>query len=135
MDQHVFQEVEPVDSPPPGRWEVKGQRPGFVSQNRMSSADLRPAHQVVEFRVLAEERLALLLLAADEVLDVHVEAGRGDAVGAQRGLLALLEQQRQQREQGMPARTERQDRRSPTLRPRLLKEAASERRSTPCHMT
>lgn len=35
----------------------------------------------------------------------------------------------------MPARTERQDRRSPTLKPRLLKETASERRRTPCHMT
>lgn len=61
-------------------------------------------HQAVEFRVLAEERFALLLLTADKVLDVHVKAGRGDAVGAQRGLFALLEQQRQEREQWMPVR-------------------------------
>lgn len=62
----------------------------------------KATHQVVEFRVLAEKGPALLLLTADEVLDVHVEAGGGDAVGAQRGLLTLLEQQRQQREQRMP---------------------------------
>lgn len=62
-------------------------------------------HQVVQFRVLAEERVPLLLLTADEVLDVDVEAGGGDAVGAERGLLTLLKEQRQQREQRMSAPT------------------------------
>lgn len=71
----------------------------FSSNSRPNVTEQSAAHQVVEFRVLAEERLPFLLLTADEVLDVHIEAGRGDAVGAERGLLALLEQQRQQREQ------------------------------------
>lgn len=36
-------------------------------------------YQVVQFRVLAEERLVVLLLLVDEVLDVDVKAGGGDA--------------------------------------------------------
>lgn len=62
--------------------------------------------QVVQFRVLAEERLVVLLLLVHKIFDVHVEAGRGDALGALRGLLTLLKQQSQQREQGVPARRE-----------------------------
>lgn len=60
------------------------------------------SHQVVEFRVLAEEGFALLLLTADKVLNVHVEARRGDTIRAQRGLFTLLKQQGQEGEQGMP---------------------------------
>lgn len=79
---------------------VRGQRYGSKSQS-----DGVETHQVVQLRVLAEERVPLLLLTADKVLDVHVEAGGGDAVGAERGLLTLLEEQRQQREERMSAPT------------------------------
>lgn len=73
--------------------------------NKQKCEDFHPrlSHQVVELRVLAEEGFSLLLLTADKVLDVHIEAGRGDAVGAQRRLLTLLKQQGQEREQGMSA--------------------------------
>lgn len=60
-------------------------------------------YQIVQLRVITEEGLVLLLLLVDEVLDVHVEAGRGDALGALSGLLALLKQQSQEREQRVPA--------------------------------
>lgn len=60
-------------------------------------------YQIVQLGVIAEEGLVLLFLLVDEVLDVHVEAGRGDALGALRGLLALLKQQRQEWEEGVPA--------------------------------
>ena len=57
-------------------------------------------YQAVEVGVVAEEGLPLELLVVDEGLDVDVEAvGRGRGVGRQRGLLALLKQQRHQREQ------------------------------------
>lgn len=58
-------------------------------------------YQVVEFGVLAEERFALLFLLVDKVLDIHIKAGRCDALGALRGLLTLLKQQRQEGEQRM----------------------------------
>lgn len=53
-------------------------------------------NQVVQLRVLAEERLVVLLLLVDKVFDVHIEAGRGDALRALGGLLTLLKQQGQQ---------------------------------------
>lgn len=53
-------------------------------------------NQVVQLRVLAEERLVVLLLLVDKVFDVHIEAGRGDALGTLGGLLTLLKQQGQQ---------------------------------------
>ena len=59
------------------------------------------SHQVVEFRVLAEEGFALFLLIADKVLNVDIKACRGNAFRAQCGLFTLLKQQGQQREQGM----------------------------------
>lgn len=60
------------------------------------------SYQVVKFQVLTEEGFSLFLLVADKVFDVHIKAGRGDAVRAQCGLLTLLKQQGQQRKQGMP---------------------------------
>lgn len=60
------------------------------------------SHQVVKFRVFTEERFPLLLLITDKILDVHIKACWGDAFRAQRGLLTLLKQQGQQREQRMP---------------------------------
>lgn len=60
-------------------------------------------YQVVQLGVIAEEGLVLLLLLVDEVLNVDVEAGRGDALGALCRLLALLKEQSQQREQRVPA--------------------------------
>lgn len=53
-------------------------------------------NQVVQVGVLAEEWLVVLLLLMHKVLDVHIEAGRGDALGALGGLLTLLKQQGQQ---------------------------------------
>lgn len=57
------------------------------------------AHQVVQLRIFAEERFVFSLLLVHEVLNVHVKAGRRDAFGALRGLLAFLKQQRQEGEQ------------------------------------
>jgi hypothetical protein len=59
-------------------------------------APRRGTNQVVQLRVLAEERLVVLLLLVDKVFDVYIEAGRGDALGALGGLLTLLKQQGQQ---------------------------------------
>ena len=69
----------------------------YTVQNKVWGA--AAAHQVVELGVFAEEGLVVLLLLVHKVLDVHVEAGRRDALGALRGLLTLLKQQRQQGEQ------------------------------------
>jgi hypothetical protein len=53
-------------------------------------------NQVVQVGVLAEEWLVVLLLLMHKVLNVHIEAGRGDALRALGGLLTLLKQQGQQ---------------------------------------
>lgn len=60
-------------------------------------------YQVVQLGVITEEGFVLLLLLVDKVLDVDVEAGRGDALGALRCLLTLLKEQRQQWEERVPA--------------------------------
>lgn len=49
----------------------------------------------------------LLLLLVDKVLDVHVEAGGGDALRALGGLFTFLKQQRQEREKRVPVGTSR----------------------------
>lgn len=46
-----------------------------------------------------------LLLLVDKVLDVHVKAGGGDALGALGGLFTFLKQQRQKREKRVPVGT------------------------------
>lgn len=48
-----------------------------------------------------------LLLLVDKVLDVHIKAGRGDALRALGGLLTFLKQQRQEREKRVPVGTAR----------------------------
>lgn len=58
----------------------------------------------------------LLLLLVDEVLDVDVKAGRGDALGALRRLLALLKEESQQRKQRVPA----EDKGDPPITPTVL---------------
>ena len=50
----------------------------------------------------------LELLLTDEGLDVHVKAGRGDAVGALGGPLTLLKQLPQEREEGVSEERERE---------------------------
>lgn len=60
-------------------------------------------YQVVQLGVITEEGFVLLLLLVNKVLDVDVEAGRGDALGALRCLLTLLKEQRQQWEERVPA--------------------------------
>jgi len=53
---------------------------GSLKKTQKPHVSVPTAHQVVQVGVFAEEGLALLLLAAHKVLDVHVEAGRRDAV-------------------------------------------------------
>lgn len=62
-------------------------------------------YQIVQFRVIAEEGFMFLLLLVDKVLDVHVKAGGGDALGALGGLFTFLKQQRQKREKRVPVGT------------------------------
>lgn len=57
------------------------------------------AHQVVQLWIFTEERFVFSLLLVHEILNVDVKAGRRDAFGALRGLLAFLKQQRQEGEQ------------------------------------
>lgn len=84
-----------------------GTTPEFVPHPLPSSHPpqnhLPSLYQVVQLRVITEEGLVLLLLLVDKVLDVDVEAGRGDALGTLSCLLALLKEQSQQREQRVPA--------------------------------
>lgn len=61
--------------------------------------------QVIKFRILAEEGFTLFFLAAHEVLNVHIKAGRGDAFRAECGLLTFLKKQSQQGEQGVSVDT------------------------------
>lgn len=49
----------------------------------------------------------LLLLLVDKVLDVHIKAGGSDALRALGGLFTFLKQQRQEREERVPAGTSR----------------------------
>jgi len=58
-------------------------------------------HKLIGLLALRQQRPLLLLLVLHEGLDVHVEAVAGGALGGLGGQLALLEQQRQQREQGV----------------------------------
>lgn len=62
-------------------------------------------YQIVQFWVIAEEGFVLLLLLVNKVLDVHVKAGGGDALGALGGLFTFLKQQRQEREKRVPVGT------------------------------
>lgn len=64
-------------------------------------------YQIVQFWVIAEEGFVFLLLLVDKVLDVHIKAGGGDALGALGGLFTFLKQQRQEREKRVPAGTSR----------------------------
>lgn len=64
-------------------------------------------YQIVQFWVIAEEGFVFLFLLVDKVLDVHVKAGRGDALRALRGLFTFFKQQRQEREKRVPVGTSR----------------------------
>lgn len=55
-------------------------------------------YQVVQLRVITEEWFVLLFLLVYEILNVYIEAGGSDALGALCRLLTLLKQQRQQGE-------------------------------------
>lgn len=59
------------------------------------------SYQVVQLRILAEEGLVLSLLLVNEVFNVHIKAGRSNALRPLRGLLTFLEQETQQGEQRM----------------------------------
>ena len=71
--------------------------------NRQSEAAGVNTHKLIGLLALRQQRPLLLLLVLHEGLDVHVEAVAGGALGGLGGQLALLEQQRQQREQGVSA--------------------------------
>jgi hypothetical protein len=58
-------------------------------------------HQSIDLWIIDKKWFSVPLLVLHERLDVHVEVLRVGTFGGLRGLLAPLEQQSQQREQGV----------------------------------